>query len=62
METGRVARRKRDDDGNLKGKAHSKATCDNRKYIVQFPDGAEASYSANLIAENMYAQCDITGN
>jgi len=62
MQTGKVARRKRDDDGNLKGKAHSKATCDTREYVVQFPDGAEASYSANLIAENMYAQCDIAGN
>ena len=50
MQTGKVARRKRDDDGNLKGKSHSKATCDTREYFVQFPDGAEASYSVNLIA------------
>jgi hypothetical protein len=31
---------------------------------VKFPDGAEAEleYSANMMAENVYAQCDIDGN
>jgi hypothetical protein len=31
-------------------------------YTVEFVDGAEAKYSANVIAENMWAQCDIDGN
>ena len=35
---------------------------DTREYIVQFPNGAEAECSANIIAENTYAQCDIEGN
>ena len=29
---------------------------------VEFPDGQVAEYSANIIAENMYAQCDSEGN
>ena len=35
---------------------------DTRQYIIEFPDGAEAEYTANVIAENMYAQCDSEGN
>jgi hypothetical protein len=29
---------------------------------LSFPDGQVAEYSANLIAENMYTQCDTEGN
>jgi hypothetical protein len=28
---------------------------------IQFPDGRSDEYTANVIAENMYAQCDIEG-
>ena len=35
---------------------------DTRKYIVQFNDGDEAELAANVIATNMYAQCDPEGN
>jgi hypothetical protein len=31
-------------------------TCEN-----EFPDGRSDEYTANVIAENMYAQCDIEG-
>ena len=31
-------------------------------YEVEFPDGQVAEYSANVIAENMYTQCDTEGN
>jgi hypothetical protein len=31
-------------------------------YQVKFPDGEIAEYAANVIAENMYAQCDPDGN
>ena len=27
-------------------------------YTVKFTDGMEAEYSANIIAENMWAQCE----
>ena len=33
-----------------------------REYIVEFSDGLEAEYSANMIAENMWTQCDVEGN
>jgi hypothetical protein len=29
--------------------------------VGQFPDGPSDEYTANMIAENMYAQCDIEG-
>ena len=29
---------------------------------VEFPDGQVAEYSVNIIAENVYAQCDSEGN
>ena len=61
FQTGKVKRRKTDSDGVEIGRADKHAICDTREYIVQFPDGAEAEFSANTIAENMYAQCDING-
>jgi ribosomal protein L31E len=59
---GKVTRRKRELDGSLKGTAHSNPILDTRTYVVEFPDGQAAEYSANIIAENMYAQCDTEGN
>ena len=60
--TGTVRRRKRDKDGNLPGRAHNNPILDTRTYEVEFADGSVAEYSANTIAENMYAQCDMDGN
>ena len=60
--TGRVKGRKRDAEGNPKGTASSNPILDSRVYTVEFPDGSEAEYAANIIAQNMYAQCDIDGN
>jgi hypothetical protein len=34
---------------------------DTRNYEIEFPDGISAEYTANVISENMYAQCDIEG-
>lgn len=31
-------------------------------YEVEFPNGEAAEYAANVIAENMFAQCDAEGN
>jgi hypothetical protein len=31
-------------------------------YQVEFTDGEEGEYAANIIAQNMYAQCDSEGN
>ena len=60
--TGKVTRRLVDSDGKEKGLASSNPILDTREYNVEFPDGAEAQYSANTIAENMFAQCNIDGH
>jgi len=60
--SGKVVRRKRDPDGIPKGRAHSNPILDTRTYEVEFPDGQIAEYSANIIAQNMYSQCDSEGN
>jgi hypothetical protein len=57
-----VVGRKRDVHGNLIGKASVHPILDTREYIVRFPDGQEAEYAANLIAQKMIAQCDTEGN
>ena len=62
MVTGKVAGRKRGQDGSLKGTGNDHPILDTRTYVVEFPDGAEAEYAANVLAENMYAQCDEDGN
>jgi hypothetical protein len=35
---------------------------DTSTYEIEFPDGQSDEYTANIIAENMYAQCDAEGN
>jgi hypothetical protein len=35
---------------------------DSRTYEIKFPYGRSDEYTANVIAENMYAQCDTDGN
>jgi hypothetical protein len=34
---------------------------DTINYEIEFPDGRSDEYTVNVIAENMYAQCDIEG-
>ena len=62
MEAARVKRRKIESDGRRIGRSNQNPILDTHEYAVEFPDGAEAEYSANVIAENMYAQCDFDGN
>jgi hypothetical protein len=45
-----------------RGKASSNPILDTRTYNVEFPDGRSEEYTANVIAKNMYAQCDEEGN
>lgn len=59
---GRVTARKRDVDGNPKGRANTNPILDTREYTVTFDDGDVTDLTANLIAESMYAQCDPDGN
>ena len=62
MMSGTVKRRARTADGRVMGMANDNPILDTRKYIVEFPDGCESPYMANLIAENMITQCDANGN
>lgn len=62
MTTGKVVGRKREADGVMKGVANTNPILDTRTYDVEFPNGEVSEYSANVIAENMYAQCDMEGN
>ncbi len=47
--------------GDLIGHSNANPILDTRLYEVEFPDGSEATYSANVIAENMLSQCDSEG-
>ena len=59
---GTVKRHARDTNGNLQGKANINSILDTRTYEVEFPDGRTTKFSANAIAEHMFAQCDPEGN
>jgi hypothetical protein len=62
MRNAKVRGRKRQSDGTLLGKAHSNPILDTRTYEVEFADGQKTELAANVIAENMLAQCDSEGN
>jgi hypothetical protein len=63
MKTGFVRERALDSDGKPIGTRNKHPLLlDTRKNVVQFPDGMEQIYSANLLVENMIAQCDGEGN
>jgi hypothetical protein len=59
--SGKVVRRKRDLDGTVRGRANPNSMLDTKTYEIEFPDGRSDKYTSNVIAENMYAQCDIEG-
>jgi hypothetical protein len=61
IRSGKVVRRKRELDGTVRGRANANSMLDTRTYEIEFPDGRSDEYTANVIAENMYAQCDIEG-
>ena len=62
MLNAKVIGRKRMPDGSVIGRANSNPILDTRTYDVEFPDGQTAEVSANVIAQNMYAMCDVEGN
>jgi hypothetical protein len=62
VQTGKVTGRKRGLDGMARGKESANPILDTRNYNVEFPDGRSEEYTANVIAENMYAQCDEERN
>ena len=58
---GKVARRKRDADGNLIGRSNRNPILDTSIYEVEFDDGRTEAFAANAIAEHLYAQVDDQG-
>jgi hypothetical protein len=61
IRSGKVVRRKRELDGTVRGRANTNSMLDTRTYEIEFPDGRSDECTTNVIAENMYAQCDIEG-
>jgi hypothetical protein len=61
IQSGKVVGRKRELDGTVRGRANANSMLDTRTYEIEFPYGHSDEYTANMIAENMYAQCDIEG-
>ena len=57
----KVVKRARDNDGNAIGKQHSNPLMDTRAYDCELGDGTVYRYTANVIAENIFAQCDDEG-
>ena len=59
---GRVTGRKRDRDGNVIGRANDNPILDTREYVVEFDTGEVTDQTANVIAQNLYSQCDEDGH
>lgn len=59
--SGRVTKRVRNEDGTPVGLRHKNPLLDTREYVVELSDGTEREYFANVIAQNIYMQCDSEG-
>jgi len=59
---GRVVKRVKGLDGTVIGREHTNPLFDTREYVIEFTDGTQENYLANIIAENMYAKVDSEGN
>jgi hypothetical protein len=57
----RVNKCARTEAGSLIGNAHTNPLFDTREYECVFDDGNVERYTANIIAENLYSQCDSEG-
>ena len=57
----KVTKRKRDENGDLIGRYHRNPILDTGLYELEFDDGTLATYTANIIAENLYEQVDDEG-
>ena len=58
VDQGSVRHRKSEVEGKNIGRAKSNPILDTQTYEVEFEDERMITYSANFIAEIMYAQCD----
>jgi Reverse transcriptase (RNA-dependent DNA polymerase) len=62
MQRGRVTKRMKDNDGQPIGVAHQNPLLDTRVYEVEWLDGHREQLTANVVAENLFAQVDQEGN
>ena len=61
-EFAKVTKRLKDHRGNPIGTANNNPILDTRMYEVEFADGHKQAFSANVIAENMFATVDEEGH
>ena len=59
---GWVVCQKQNADSNTIGKSINNSIFDTCLYEVKFPGGEITELAVNIIAESMYAQCDVDGN
>jgi hypothetical protein len=59
--TAKVIKRAKDNEGNPIGKRHTNPLLDTREYECELEDGTVMRHNANVIAENIFAQCDDEG-
>ena len=57
-----MARGLLDANGNVMGRSHTNLILNTRTYQVEFAGGEVTEWTANIIAESMYAKCDSEGN
>lgn len=62
MTKGRVTKRLKSDDGTPVGVRNNNPLLDSREYVVELADGTQQEFAANIIAENLYSQCDTEGH
>jgi len=62
LERGVVTKRVKDEDGNLVGISDPNPMKDTALYEVEFNDGTTNEYTANVIAEHIYNQCNEAGS
>jgi hypothetical protein len=61
IRSGKVVRCKRELEYTVRWRANANSMLDTRNYEIEFPGGRSDEYTVNVIAENMYSQCDIEG-
>ena len=59
--TAKVTKRARDNEGKPVGRRHANPLLDSREYECLLEDGTLFRYNANVIAENIFSQCDDEG-
>ena len=59
--TATVSKRVKDNEGNAVGKRNSNPLLDTREYECTLDDGSVYRYHANVIADNIFSQCDEEG-